>query len=364
MICVGASSAQHIVNTLGSGGMFHVKNATDTMLTVQGSSGNVGVGTTSPAYRVDVNGAVNATAISINGIPVSSSSDTYWTSTGAGRVSYSGGKVGINTGYPEWNLDVGGQIQIFGANTATKRLMFKNSTETKKWEIQMRAVSESDRLAWLWNDGSTTADRMVLTTDGRLAIGSNSFNSTSPERLKVDAGTTTSYNVISGYGTINNYLQLNIKNGSPGVNASSDLVATANNGSESDNFVDLGINSSGYNNASFSITGPNDAYLFNLGQHLSIGTGSAGKSIKFHTSGTLAANERMRIDSVGNIGIGTSSPTQLLDINGSKIRLRTANTPESASATGEVGEFCWDADYLYVCVATDTWKRVSLTGGW
>jgi hypothetical protein len=101
-----------------------------------------------------------------------------------------------------------------------------------------------------------------------------------------------------------------------------------------------------------------------MGQNLSIGTGSESKVVKFHTGGTLAANERMRIDGTGNIGIGTTSPTQLLDINGSKFRLRTANTPASATATGEVGEFCWDSDYLYVCVATNTWKRVALTGGW
>lgn len=35
--------------------------------------------------------------------------------------------------------------------------------------------------------------------------------------------------------------------------------------------------------------------------------------------------------------------------------------PASASATGKVGEFALDTDYLYICVATDTWKRVALS---
>jgi len=35
-------------------------------------------------------------------------------------------------------------------------------------------------------------------------------------------------------------------------------------------------------------------------------------------------------------------------------------TPSSASDTGIKGEVCYDADYLYLCVATDTWKRVAL----
>jgi hypothetical protein len=36
-------------------------------------------------------------------------------------------------------------------------------------------------------------------------------------------------------------------------------------------------------------------------------------------------------------------------------------TPASAADTGAAGEVCWDANYLYVCVATDTWKRVALS---
>jgi len=34
--------------------------------------------------------------------------------------------------------------------------------------------------------------------------------------------------------------------------------------------------------------------------------------------------------------------------------------PATANATGEAGEISWDADYFYVCVATNTWKRVAL----
>lgn len=37
-----------------------------------------------------------------------------------------------------------------------------------------------------------------------------------------------------------------------------------------------------------------------------------------------------------------------------------AGTPASASATGTAGDVAWDADYIYVCTATDTWKRVAI----
>lgn len=35
--------------------------------------------------------------------------------------------------------------------------------------------------------------------------------------------------------------------------------------------------------------------------------------------------------------------------------------PASASATGTAGEVRYDADYIYVCTATDTWKRVAIS---
>ena len=50
-----------------------------------------------------------------------------------------------------------------------------------------------------------------------------------------------------------------------------------------------------------------------------------------------------------------------LDVNSNVIRLRTAKTPSSASDTGNAGDICWDADYIYVCIATDTWKRVAIS---
>lgn len=67
------------------------------------------------------------------------------------------------------------------------------------------------------------------------------------------------------------------------------------------------------------------------------------------------------VDATGNVGIGASVPTELLDINSDAIRIRTAQTPASASATGTTGTICWDTSYFYVCTATDTWQRAAIT---
>ena len=63
----------------------------------------------------------------------------------------------------------------------------------------------------------------------------------------------------------------------------------------------------------------------------------------------------------GNVGINTNSPSQKLDINSSGIRIRDDHTPASASAAGNKGEIVWDSNYVYVCVATNTWKRSALS---
>jgi len=74
-------------------------------------------------------------------------------------------------------------------------------------------------------------------------------------------------------------------------------------------------------------------------------------------------SDRLIIGYDGNIGIGTTSPIAKLDVNSDILRLRTAKTPASASATGNQGDICWDSDYIYICVATNTWKRVAI-GTW
>ena len=65
--------------------------------------------------------------------------------------------------------------------------------------------------------------------------------------------------------------------------------------------------------------------------------------------------------STNKIGINTDSPAQILDINGDTIRLRSQRTIPNSNTFGEAGEICYDANYIYICVATDTWKRIALS---
>ena len=49
-----------------------------------------------------------------------------------------------------------------------------------------------------------------------------------------------------------------------------------------------------------------------------------------------------------------------LQLTGDTVRVPTERTITNANDTGVKGDICWDSSYIYVCVATDTWKRVAI----
>jgi hypothetical protein len=120
----------------------------------------------------------------------------------------------------------------------------------------------------------TTLATSSIYQSGSSTVIINQDNATSanPEALYVYQPSTTSFNVISGKGNLNNYLQLNIQNTNQGVSASSDIVATSDNGNEFTNYIDMGINSENYSQN--FIGAANDAYLYSTGRHLHIGNAS------------------------------------------------------------------------------------------
>jgi len=43
------------------------------------------------------------------------------------------------------------------------------------------------------------------------------------------------------------------------------------------------------------------------------------------------------------------------------ITIKTSKTPASATDTGVAGTIAWDTSYIYVCTATNVWKRTAIS---
>jgi len=63
-------------------------------------------------------------------------------------------------------------------------------------------------------------------------------------------------------------------------------------------------------------------------------------------------------DGQGNKGFEWTTPR--FTIYGDTLNINTAKTPASSGAAGTTGDIVWDNGFVYVCVATNTWKRAAI----
>ncbi len=344
------------------------------LLLLHTAQAQMGIGTTSPNSTLDVRGSVATSYRSFTSATTAGTTDNLLVFTGNSATTITlptaVGCSGRN--YVIKNASTTGPTPVLTVATTSAQTidglsswLLDDPNESvsvisngSNWNVSSQTLPAGSGTSWtqggngvtsVKNIGTTSnydlpfitnnTEKMRLSAAGRLGIGTSAFDATNPEKLLVDAGNTSSYNVISGKGTIDNYLQLNIQNKSAGNNASSDVVATADNGTESVNYIDMGINSSTYNAASFNVTAANDAYLYSTGNDLAIGNATSNKSLKFFTGGTLSSNERMRIDGSGDVGIGTTSIPRG-GVGAAKFALHGTN----ASMSGPHMQFTTSAD--------------------
>jgi hypothetical protein len=162
----------------------------------------------------------------------------------------------------------------------------------------------------VFNSTSSLITSSIYQSGSFTAIGATlSLHPNALETFLVNS-LTDSYNLISGHSTIDNYVQLNIKNFSGGPSASADIVATADTGDEEINYINMGINGSGYT-AGNAIGGALDAYLYNTGENLYIGNTAQSKQIVFFNGGfDVNENAALFIHDQGTITINTADYNQ------------------------------------------------------
>lgn len=72
------------------------------------------------------------------------------------------------------------------------------------------------------------------------------------------------------------------------------------------------------------------------------------------------ANVENRSISISNLFANVSTNAIF---TGARLNLPASSTPASAGAAGTTGEIRYDSSFIYICVSTNTWKRVAI-GTW
>jgi len=125
--------------------------------------------------------------------------------------------------------------------------------------------------------------RVFIDPSGSVGINTSEVIAGAPDALRVKAvPSVATFNVITALGLTDDYAQINMKNTGTGNSVSSDIVATANNGDENTNFVNMGINGETYTG---TIGGPNDSYVYSTGGHLHLGAIDPGEDVMIFVGG-------------------------------------------------------------------------------
>jgi hypothetical protein len=238
------------------------------------------------------------------------------------------------------NFQVGGSLDI----TSAAALLTLNSTATN----QTRKLYFRDAFG-----GASSESYIVSSTKLHFGAGGAS---------RIDMTLSAAGNLLINTTTDNGVDKLQV-NGSARV----EIITVNNNLGQLGDFNSTNANG-GY--LTFSTSGSvladlgTSQQIFGIGGNSTFGINARGaKNLVFGSNNT----ERVRITSGGNFLINTTTDNGVdkLQANGSilstQFKLSALNTaPATASSTGTLGEIRIDANYIYICTATNTWKRVAI----
>ena len=279
------------------------------------TNGNVGIGTTAPQYLVHINSADPRIIMTASGSGVTASDGSYWRQNGVNTVFgnqetgdmqffvdntgtrglyiKSGGNVGIGTTIPNWKLDVQGAgadgvvSRMYGDTNYGGIITFTRGA-SYQWGAGIGGSNSTNGIPTSYfgiTEGLTTPRLVIAHTSGNVGIGT-----TGPARTVHIAAP----NILLGNGLGD---ASGMQYGGNLLVMSTDTAAQDAGGS-----IGLGGNYSGTSPWTFaSLKGARES------------TGGYGY-LALYTENNGYSYERMRINSSGNIGIGTTTPVTKLDV--------------------------------------------------
>ncbi len=261
-----------------------------------GTGGNVGIGTSNPQATLNVVGTTNLTSnLTVNG--------------GTLFVNANSNYVGIGTTNPQVLL----QLQTLAGSGTSNYPIIRYNNSISAWDAGVVAVTPNPLAGYFYiADGATNVKDLVIANGtGNVGIGTTSPGAT----LEINAA-----------GGIGGYTGFKLKQGTSSVQSLSMGQVTAGNGAW--------VGTAQYNTAGYWQTEGTAASVI---QFDSLG------NLLFSGNSGLTANtnyvltSRMFINGTsGNVGIGTTSPDDILDINSASPNLGIWQSGGSVGTTSYI----------------------------
>lgn len=87
-------------------------------------------------------------------------------------------------------------------------------------------------------------------------------------------------------------------------------------------------------------------------------TGASTFNSTLSVSGAATLNSTLSVSGTATI-TGATTINSALKCN--SLAITSPTIPTASTSTGVKGQICYDSSYLYVCIATNTWKRTALS---
>jgi len=378
----GGANSLNIYNTANAPITFSVNN-TEAMRI---AAGNVGIGTTSPNAKLEVNGnmtvdgsdnkmpgqtVTGSSSVLTKGLadalyfPTNATALVEFPSTGAtatgshalalGYDSTAKGNNSLASGYQAvasgiYAVALGERAVAAGqssvalngyttANGMWSTAMGSGSVASSYAEVALGRFNLGGGAGDSWNgndpllevgngsDASHLSDALLVSKNGNISMGGNAVPGVRLQVLDVN----------------NEQGILQVQNTNPGNAAEAELYVGSDVAGGGLYAQSSGFTSSPY----FQANGTTLCSSATGTGGLTLAAGNTAAPVRFVTGGTTSGTERVRIDSAGNVGIGTTSPTAKLEVNGAEkvsgpvtvANTVTATTFVTTASSGDIPMF-------------------------